>query len=213
MNYKIESGWGSDFNTVAQKAKEIATARNVVAEFEFNGCVCLVNSETNLDFLYRDYSNHWTMEWETVGPDCVTEYNGDIKSEFERKTKIKEEKAELERIEYKKKEDAKIEKFAEKINGIEVEFSKKEDWELGKSKNTDGYGACIYEYAEGWAKLMQVEMSKGNSLKDIAQKTSFEMDFLGISGFMYGAAVSILSHCWKYGEELWWLKRSLRDIL
>lgn len=49
---------------------------------------------------------------------------------------------------------------------------------------------------------MQVEMSKGKTLKDVAEKTSFEMGFLGTTGFMYGAAVSVLSQCWKYGEEL-----------
>ena len=72
----------------------------------------------------------------------------------------------------------------------------------GKAKNTDPYGACVYVYAEGWAKLMQREIAKGKTVAECAQKTSHELYFLGITGFMYGAAVSILSHCWKYGEEL-----------
>ena len=35
-----------------------------------------------------------------------------------------------------------------------------------------------------------------------ADKLSHEADVEGITGFMYGCAVSILSQCWKYGEEL-----------
>ena len=35
---------------------------------------------------------------------------------------------------------------------------------------------------------------------DNADKLSYEADEEGITGFMYGCAVSILSQCWKYGE-------------
>mgnify|MGYP000505794763 FL=1 len=202
MNYKVDTSIGNDFNIVAKKAKEIAIEKNVIAEFEFNGCICLVNSTTNLEWLFRDYMNHWTMDWKTIGTDCVSEYSDEVKVELEKRNKLKEQKRELEQIEYKKKEDAERLAFTLKTKDVIVEFSNIEDWELGKSKNTDGYGACIYEYAEGWAKLMQVEMSKGKLLKDVAEKTSFEMDFLGITGFMYGASVQVLSQCWKYGEEL-----------
>ena len=202
MNYKVDTSIGNDFKTVAKKAKEIAIEKNVIAEFEFNGCICLVNSNTNLEWLFRDYMNHWTMDWETIGTDCVSEYSDEVKAELEKRNKLNEEKRELEQIEYKKKEDAERLAFAEKTKDVLVEFSNIKDWELGKSKNTDGYGACIYEYAEGWAKLMQVEISKGKLLKDVAEKTSFEMGFLGITGFMYGASVQVLSQCWKYGEDL-----------
>ena len=37
---------------------------------------------------------------------------------------------------------------------------------------------------------------------DVAKELSFKADTEGITGFMYGCAVSILSQCWKYGEEL-----------
>lgn len=75
-------------------------------------------------------------------------------------------------------------------------------WDEWKAKNTDAYGAAIFEYAEKWAMLMQIEMHNGKSLEAIAESTSFELGFLGITGFMYGAAVSILSQCWLYGDRL-----------
>lgn len=202
MNYKLEANWGMHFNQVSEKAKQIATEKGVVVEFEFNDCICLVNYNTNLDWLYRDYCNHWIMGWKQVGADCVAEYSNNVKVELEKRNKLAEEKAESLRIEYKKKDDAGKLAFIEKTKGVEIEFSLKEEWVTGKSKNTDSYGACIYKYAEGWAKLMQVEMLAGKELKDVAEKTSNEMGFLGVTGFMYGAAVSILSQCWKYGEEL-----------
>lgn len=202
MNYKLDTSLGNSFPKIAKEAKEIALEKNIIVEFDFNGCTCLVNSTTNLEWLLRDYYNHWIMDWKIIGPDCVAEYSNEVKTELENREKLGEEKRELERIEYQKKEDAEKLIFKEKTKDVLIEFSNKEDWELGKSKNTDGYGACIYEYAEGWAKLMQVEITNGKELKDIAEKTSFEMDFLGITGFMYGAAVQILSQCWKHGEEL-----------
>jgi hypothetical protein len=74
-----------------------------------------------------------------------------------------------------------------------------EDW---KTKNSDPYGACTFRYAEKWADLMEKEIEKGANIKDVADSLSHKADTEGITGFMYGAAVSILSQCWEYGEEL-----------
>lgn len=202
MNYKLLTSAGYTFDRVAAKAKEIASEKNVIVEFEFNGVVCLVSKDTDLGWLYRDYSNSWTMEWKTVGYDCTPFYDDETQKELERRTKIEEEKEAERSRQYKIKEDKERAAFEEKIQGLQMEFKNKSDWELGKSKNTDPYGGCVYEYAEGWAKLMQREIINGNKLEDVAEKTSHEMGFLGITGFMYGAAVSILSHCWLYGERL-----------
>jgi len=45
-------------------------------------------------------------------------------------------------------------------------------------------------------------MSQGETIKQCAKETSHEADTDGITGFMYGVAVSALSHCWEYGDEL-----------
>lgn len=74
-----------------------------------------------------------------------------------------------------------------------------EDW---KSNNTDPYGAGIFRYAEKWAELMELVINDNLRVKDVAKTTSRNADTEGITGFMYGAAVHILSHCWEYGEEL-----------
>ena len=66
----------------------------------------------------------------------------------------------------------------------------------------DSYSLGVITFAERWADLMEVKMAEGSALKDIASVSSHEADTEGITGFMYGAAVSILSAVWEYGEEL-----------
>ena len=79
---------------------------------------------------------------------------------------------------------------------------KEADYQSWKAKNSDGYGMGIFRYAENWADLMEKEMTDGKDVADIADRTSREADTEGITGFMYGAAVSILSSCWVHGEKL-----------
>jgi hypothetical protein len=74
-----------------------------------------------------------------------------------------------------------------------------ENW---KANNKDGYGACVFRYTERWADMMEQEMQNGVKVKDIADKLSHQADTEGITGFMYGVAVNILSQCWEYGDEL-----------
>ena len=45
-------------------------------------------------------------------------------------------------------------------------------------------------------------MFAGDELEDIAEETSHSADTDGITGFMYGAAVSTLASSWKHGERL-----------
>lgn len=74
-----------------------------------------------------------------------------------------------------------------------------EEWKL---QNTDPYGAGIFRYAEKWAHLMEAEVESGKAVKDIADRLSHEADTEGITGYMYGASVNILSQCWEFGGEL-----------
>lgn len=201
-NYKLETGCGNCFDNVSQRAKDIAIEKNIVVEFDFNGVKCLVDKNTNLDYLLRDYSNSWTMGWKTVGTKCVAKYDKETQAELERLTKISQERVAKEAEEYRKKEATNKAVFDEKIKGVRLELKNAAYWKESREANTDSYGSAALDYAEGWAKLMQVEIAKGNRLIDIADTTSHELGFMGITGFMYGCAVNILSTCWIYGEEL-----------
>lgn len=75
-------------------------------------------------------------------------------------------------------------------------------WQKARAANTDPYGNAVMEYAERWARIMEGRIAAGAALAEIAQATSHIADNEGISGFMYGAAVSVLGHVWVHGEEL-----------
>jgi hypothetical protein len=74
-----------------------------------------------------------------------------------------------------------------------------QDW---KAKNVDPYGARIFSYGEDWANLMEAHMAEGISLEKCAEQDSRAADTDGITGFMYGASVSILAQSWIHGEQL-----------
>lgn len=202
MNYKLEASAGSTFDTVAKEAKEISALQNCIVEFDFNGVKCLVNKDTNLEWLYRDYANSWTMEWKQVGFDCLPAYELEVQEELNKRNKAREEKQAKESEVRRAKEEKEKLEFIEKVAGIEIELSDKEGWDKAVEKNKDGYGGAVMEFAEGWTKLMQIEIAKGKSVKDCAEELSFKFSWLGLSGAQYGFAVGILSKCWKHGEEL-----------
>ncbi len=83
-----------------------------------------------------------------------------------------------------------------------MQFKNKEAWDKGLAVNSDPYGRGVYTFAERWANLMEAELANGKKVNEVAQKTSHDADTEGITGFMYGAAVAVLSECWQHGEEL-----------
>lgn len=87
------------------------------------------------------------------------------------------------------------ERLAELLSGCPpMTVKDKDGWEACKKSNTDPYGARIVSYAEDWARLMESGMDR--------EKASHLADHDGITGFMYGAAVSILAQVWVDGEAL-----------
>lgn len=83
-------------------------------------------------------------------------------------------------------------------------------WKATLAANDNGridtYGGAGCYFAEHWADAMEAEMAKGTKLEDCADRLSHDVDRAmgkyGITGFLYGAAVSILSQVWEHGEEL-----------
>lgn len=196
---------GNSFDDVARKAKVIAENKKAIAEFEFNGVVCLVSKDTNLDWLYRDYSNSWTMEWKSVGPNCIEEYDEGTAKEFHRLSVKKEEEAEQRRQQLAKK-DAEQEALVKSwIDGVVLHLIDGKDKEYAEfvTKNSnDGYSRAVVDYAEVWAKIMQRKLVNGATISDIADESQKELGYLGITGFQYGCVVNALSHFWVHGQDL-----------
>ena len=86
---------------------------------------------------------------------------------------------------------------------MKIKAGTEEKYAVYKAKNSnDGFSAGVVSYGEAWANLMETEMAEGKTIAECAKKTSHEADTDGITGFMYGCAVSALAHFWEHGEEL-----------
>ena len=93
-------------------------------------------------------------------------------------------------------------KAAFEIAPERMSVSDPEAWKKCVEANSDGYGSATVRYAEKWARIMEGWMSKGLTVAEGADMASQLADDEGITGLMYGCAVSILSEMWEHGEAL-----------
>ena len=73
----------------------------------------------------------------------------------------------------------------------------------------DEYSARCVSFAHDWAIGMQRHIPPGADAEQITRSIALnaaneasKADYDGITGFMYSAAVTMLSQCWLYGEDL-----------
>ncbi len=86
---------------------------------------------------------------------------------------------------------------------MKIKQGEQANWDKCVEVNSkDPYSARCVSYAKDWAELMEAEIAKGKTVAEVAAATSRVADTDGITGFMYGAAASTLSHVWEHGEEL-----------
>lgn len=198
-NIKMPWQFGT-FDSIAADAVKMVTPKKNV-EFDFNGVLCVVSKTTDLKLLWRDYQTSHYLGWETIGPDCVDEYSSEILQKIASGKAEEVERSRIRHEEYQREMDLKKSDLMKKISNINLHCDQ-EKWNKWQLSNQDGYGQGILRFADNWGRLMQYEIGNGAKLEDIANKTSHDADIEGITGFMYGAAVSILSDCWQFGEDL-----------
>lgn len=76
-------------------------------------------------------------------------------------------------------------------------------WDKAVEVNKDDpYSNAVMVFAESWARIMEGRMAAGAKLAECADEASHLADNDGITGFMYGAACSVLAQTWIHGEEL-----------
>jgi len=183
---------------------ELAKKGNFTAKQELNGVTVMVNGDSNADLIFRDqqraqlgYIN------KTVGPNSNPVLTDEENANDARIEAENEKRRQKRQAEYEAKAKAKRDAVEAKLKDAKsMELADEVAWQEFKDANQDGYGGAVVTYAERWAQLMQVEMSNGGKLEDVADATSHEADLEGITGFMYGCAVSTLARCWKYGDQL-----------
>jgi hypothetical protein len=199
---KLNIDWGHNIQQVIAKAITQATLNGTEVETEFNGINVVVNSTTDQVALVRDFMNAHLMKWEEIGPNPPVQYNADVMAQIKLAKYLEEQELLKRQAEWDRQAAEKQADFDKSVEGVEMEVTDTESWNDYVKVNTDGYGKACVDYARNWARLMQKKMSDGAELKDIAGACSHLADTEGITGFMYGAAVSMLSKCWSHGEEL-----------
>lgn len=182
-----------------------AGAANDLAEMDFNGVKVTLAGDSDAGRIYRDWSR--AMEGKTakaVGPYpaatlTAEELASDVRVEAENKARQKAREAEWRR----ECEEARKEHAAALAGAPAMERSEPR-WAQGiAAQKGSAYGLETYQFAEDWARLMQVRIAAGENLSDIADECCTVADKAhGITGFMYGCAVGILAETWVYGDTL-----------
>lgn len=186
-------------NAIAEAVKATDQVR-----FEFNGVTVIVEGNSRADLIYRDW--HRALMGYTDSP--VGPHPKEVLSASEQaKDAAIEADNEKRRLERQAEYDAKKRQQERDVEAIlsttgDIDLVDAEGFAKWREINKDPYSAAVVRYAETWARLMQAEIAKGRTVVECADATSHAADTEGITGFMYGCAVSGLAKFWRHGEEL-----------
>lgn len=190
-----------------EKVLSVAIARAIDTEaevfFDFNGAEVHVRSDSSPELILRDFYRY--MEGclkGQVGPYPPLELSIEALGNDARIRSENEARHQERKREYENEMSLRKSAVSHEIEGHTFQVVNAESWRQAKARNGDSYGGAVMIYAEQWARLMQARMASGNELEAIAKQASHDADTEGITGFMYGAAVHVLSSHWRHGERL-----------
>lgn len=180
---KYDTMPGYHIDTVCKEAVKMASSENCNVEFTFNDQVIIATPKSEPKSLSKFYSDECQRRSDEyrASPEYKARQEEYARKELERKEKVQSILADAPEKMTLKDEDG---------------------WKKACGANKDEYGGAVMTYAERWARMMEAAISKGDKIKDVAKEYSHLADEEGITGFMYGCAVHILSQVWVRGEEL-----------
>lgn len=197
---------GNEITSTIAKAIAEAKAFSDQCQFEFNGVNVIVAADSNPELIYRDWSRAmsgylgknatigpypaWLLSPQTLASDAA------VREENERREEERQEKYAAEAAEKSSMLKSELAKAGP------IELYDEAGWQSFAGNNKDPYGSRVVRYAEEWARLMQSRMASGQTIPECANETSQLANDDGITGFMYGCAVGVLSKVWKHGESL-----------
>ena len=195
---------GSEITRTIEAAIELASDDANGVEFEFNGVTVHVNSNSNPVLLYREWNRAMRAGHKgPVGPYPAAELTAKELADDAEITAAIEARQRASQQEYMLEMAARRATAERKLEGDRgLRLNDPEGWEKTRIATHEPYAVAILTYAERWGRLMQVELANGNNLADIAKSCAYEADIEGITGFMYGKSVAVLSQFWIHGEEL-----------
>ena len=83
-----------------------------------------------------------------------------------------------------------------------VEPNGEADWLKCVENNQDPYGDAVIRFCSEWATRMEAAIDAGETIEQCIDNAGRAADDEGITTFMYGCAVKILSRVWLHGEKL-----------
>ncbi len=180
---RYESMAGNHISVACKEAAELARRDSCNVEFDFNEITLTAKPDSDPAALAKFYSD-----------ECDRRHEAYIASP---EYKAREAAYEL-------KERGRKSKVAEVLADAPEHMTLRDadGWKKACDANQDGYGGAVMTYSERWARLMEARMAKGESMEDMADECSHLADDEGITGFMYGCAVSTLAAVWIHGEAL-----------
>lgn len=190
-----ESMPGNHIATACKEAVAMAKSEGCNVTFSFNEVSLTATPDTDPDALAQSYSD-----------ECSRRHAEYVASP---EYKLRQEESER-----KQREQNAARATALATAPANMTLRDADGWRKSCEANRDGYGGAVMTYAERWARLMEARMAKGERIADIADECSHLANEEGITGFMYGCAVSILAQVWIHGEalRLWHnLKTQVRD--
>ena len=208
---KLWPHFGSTIQQTVNDAIDKARLTSARVVFEFNDVTVTVAKDSNPVLIVRDYLRALSgcTLTKNAGPypnDPLTkeEQERDKQIEAEQVARHAKQRAEYEqwRAEKRAALTARLMHPAAK----EIELADELGWRLIKAThvNAGGYSRATLEYAETWARLMQIGIAEAGGKLDGAnvKVTSDEADTEGITGFMYAYARNTLLQVWKYRDQL-----------
>lgn len=179
-----EASPGEDINTTAQRMVAMATHFGEVVTSTFN--------EIPLDAAPNG------------DPQAIADgYMAELKrrsDEYHASTEYAQRQQEAQAAQQRKERDQAIALAAAPAT---LTLRNAEGWQKAVEVNKgDPYSNAVIVFAEKWARIMEGKMAAGESLAQCADAACSLADDDGITGFMYGAAVSTLAQTWVHGDEL-----------
>ena len=174
---------GQMIPNIIRRMVDLATGRAGMVVGELNGIEVVVKSgdEASERWLWMQEERERKHQAYLASPEC-------------------KESNRLSDIEAKKRKAEFQEMFA--VAPKHMKLKDEAAWKKSCEANQDSYGNAVMIYAEKWACFMESQIAIGKTVPECSDKCSHLADEEGITGFMYGCAVSILAQVWAHGEEL-----------
>ncbi len=174
---------GTHILTACKEAVEMAKNKVCKVTFDFNEITLNATPETDAKNLAEYYSAECELRRAkyVASPEYSAQQEESARKESERKAKS----------------DAILAHAPANMTLRDAEC-----WRKACAANKYGYVGAIMTYAERWARMMEGRIAQGEAIPAIADECSHLADEEGVTGFMYGCAVSTLAKVWVHGETL-----------